>query len=148
MSALRFVAGAGELPCIRCLACDRACPEQLPVLALWDALRATRDDLAADAGLAHCTACGDCDTACPSHIPLARRLAAAQEAGRARAALLQRAADARQRFDARELRLLRDARLQAERDAALRREASSDDAVAAAIARVAARRARKPEDGA
>lgn len=148
MTAVRFVPEAGELPCIRCTDCDQACPERLPVLALWDALRTGRDDLAAAAGLDRCSRCGACDAACPSHIPLSPRLAGAQEAGRARARLLVQAVEARRRYEARESRLLRDAREHAERDATLVGAASSEDAVAAAIARASARRTRKPGDGA
>jgi electron transport complex protein RnfC len=146
MNASCLVPDAGELPCIRCLACDAACPEGLPVLALWDALRSGRDDLAAAAGIDRCRLCAACDAACPSRIPLARRLHEAQSARGARSVLLHRAADARLRFEARAARLQRGAVERAEREAMLVRDASSEDAVAAAIARVAARRARKPSD--
>jgi electron transport complex protein RnfC len=131
-----------ERPCIRCGDCDRACPVALPVLALWDALRA--DDIAAVAALRvdACRSCGDCDRACPSDIPLAARLGEAQARVAARRLLLSRAAEARTRYQLRGLRLERDAREQAERDAALATRAVSTDAVAAAIARAQARRAR------
>jgi electron transport complex protein RnfC len=135
-----------ELPCIRCGDCDRACPVALPVLALWDALRA--DDIAGAAilGLEACRACGDCDRACPSDIPLAARLGAAQARASARRLLLSRAAEARTRHHLRGARLERDAREQAERDAAVAARATSNDAVAAAIARAQARRARPDGD--
>jgi electron transport complex protein RnfC len=131
-----------ERPCIRCGACDRACPVALPVLALWDALRA--DDVAGAAalGVDACRGCGDCDRACPSDIPLSARLGEAQARVAARRLLLSRAAEARTRYQLRGLRLERDAREQAERDAALATRAVSTDAVAAAIARAQARRAR------
>ncbi|CAN5279538.1 hypothetical protein BH11PSE14_BH11PSE14_11780 [soil metagenome] len=136
-----------ELPCIRCGDCARACPESIPALALWDALRAGRDDLAASARLADCSGCGECDAICPSTIPLAVRFVAAQARQLERSALLARAAPARERFEQRNLRLQRESREQARRDAALSREASSHDAVAAAIARAAARRAKPPQGG-
>ncbi len=147
MSALAGRAGTGELPCIRCGDCNAACPEGLPVLALLDALRAERDDLASAAGIDACTACAACDAACPSAIPLARRFAERQSTRRARAALLVRAGQARLRIDARTLRLRREAGEQADREAARVRDASSGDAVAAAIARGKARRAEKPAGG-
>ncbi len=134
-----------ELPCVRCGDCARACPEAVPALALWDALRAGRDDLAASARLSDCSGCGDCDAVCPSAIPLAARFIAAQVIELERSALLARAAPARERFEQRNLRLQRETREQAQRDAALSREASTHDAVAAAIARAAARRAKPPQ---
>ena len=149
MSAIGPAAGdAGELPCIRCGDCNRACPEGLPVLALLDAVRADRDDLATAAGIEACTTCAACDAACPSAIPLARRFAEQQSLRRDRSNLLARAVEARRRFDARNLRLRREASDQAEREAARLRDASSADAVAAAIARANARRAGKPAGGA
>ena len=148
MSANGLAAGdTSELPCIRCGDCNRACPEGLPVLALLDALRANRDDLAIAAGIAACTRCAACDADCPSAIPLARRFAERQTLHRDRAVLLARASGARARFDARNLRLRREASAQAEREAARVRDASSGNAVAAAIARANARRAAKPAGG-
>lgn len=135
-----------ELPCIRCGDCARVCPEVVPALALWDALRASRDDLATSARLADCSGCGDCDAICPSAIPLATYFVAAQSRLAERSALLLRAAPARERFERRNLRLQREARTQARRDAELSRAASSPDAVAAAIARAAARRSNPPLD--
>lgn len=149
MSATGLAAGdTSELPCVRCGDCNRACPEGLPVLALLDALRADRDDLAIAAGIDACTRCAACDAACPSAIPLALRFAQRQALRRDRATLLARAGGARARFDARNLRLQREASAQAERDAARVHDASSGDAVAAAIARANARRAAKPAGGA
>ena len=59
---------------------------------------------------------------------------------RARAVLLGQAAPARKRFEARERRLVEDAQARREREAELVRQATSGDAVEAAIARALARR--------
>jgi electron transport complex protein RnfC len=117
---------------------------------LWDALREGRDgdpaEAAVNAALDACRGCAACDAACTSHIPLSSRLLAARDRLRSRALLLAGAATARQRHEARAARLQRDAREQAEREAVLREQASSGDALAAAMARAAARRARPPGD--
>ena len=148
MSASGLAAGdAGELPCIRCGDCNTICPEGLPVLALLDAVRAERDDLMTRAGIDACTRCAACDAACPSAIPLSRAFAQRQAVRGQRSVLLLRAAQARQRVDARNLRLQREAIELATREAARVRDASSGDAVAAAIARANARRAGKPAAG-
>lgn len=118
------------------------------MLALWNALRESRDgdagEVAVNAALDACRGCADCDAACPSRIPLAARLLDAQQRLRSRALLLARAPAARARHEARRARLERDALEQAARDDAMCAAATSDDAVAAAIARATARRAGKP----
>jgi electron transport complex protein RnfC len=151
LSSVSFPLAPGESPCIRSGDCDRACPEGLPVLLLWDALRDGRDgdsaEVTVNAALDACRGCAACDAACTSRIPLSSRLLAARDRLRSRALLLAGAAAARQRHEARASRLQRDATERAGREAALREQASSGDAVAAAIARAAARRARAPGDG-
>ncbi|MCC6202628.1 MAG: 4Fe-4S dicluster domain-containing protein, partial [Gammaproteobacteria bacterium] len=57
-------------PCIRCGACDRACPMRLQARALHDCVRATDFDRAQDLHLFDCIECGCCAYVCPSAIPL------------------------------------------------------------------------------
>jgi electron transport complex protein RnfC len=129
-----------EMPCIRCGDCADACPAGLqPQLLLRDLL-AARTGAALARGLLDCSECGDCDAACPSRIALRPRFAEARRAAIARAQLLEAAAAARARYEARALRLQRDIDERALRDASLAQDAASPDAVAAAIARAQAKR--------
>lgn len=129
-----------EMPCIRCGDCADACPSRLLPQMLLRQVRAGQLEAARDQGLPDCIECGCCDLACPSHIPLTAHFR------HGRAALRQAdddaaAADAaRERFEARKLRLEREAAEREQRLAA-RAAATSADAVAAAIARAKARRA-------
>jgi Na+-translocating ferredoxin:NAD+ oxidoreductase subunit C len=128
------------LPCIRCGDCIPACPAGLQPQALWFALRADDDALAIARGLDACRGCGDCDAACPSRLPLAATLVARRDALRERASRLVQASAARQRYEARELRLAVEAQARLVREAQLLDQATSEDAVEAAIARALARR--------
>lgn len=131
-----------ELPCIRCGACAVACPEQLQPQQLWLQLRAG-DPAQADAlGLPHCNGCGACDTACPSRISLRSVLLDGQAALREQAQRHAVALAARTRFEQRASRLKRDSGERAEREALMSKQATSVDAVAAAIERAKARRTR------
>ncbi|TFG84164.1 MAG: 4Fe-4S dicluster domain-containing protein [Spirochaetales bacterium] len=64
---------ARELPCVRCGACVRACPEGLKPWALNKYAMAGLVGEAADRGLYRCTSCGACAYACWSRIPLVDR---------------------------------------------------------------------------
>lgn len=129
-----------EMPCIRCGDCAAACPENLqPQQLHWD-LRAGKLTDAREHGLLDCSECGRCDAACPSRIPLLQRFCEAMASIRERDALVREADAARTRFERRELRLEREAIERAQREAALSQQASSTDAVAAAIARAKAKR--------
>ena len=131
---------AAPLPCIRCGDCIPACPAGLQPQALWFAIRNDDDPGALALGLDACRGCGACDAACPSRLPLAATMVARRDSLRARAVLLGQAAPARKRFEARERRLVEDAQARREREAELVRQATSGDAVEAAIARALARR--------
>lgn len=139
--ALSEKADAGlELPCIRCGDCLPACPVGLDPQQLHVRLRAGHDDVATSLGLEDCTACAACDAACPSHIPLAHQFRIGREALAARTTLLQQAMAARERFEQRGQRLARELEVRKQRDLELARQASSGDAVAAALERAKARR--------
>lgn len=129
-----------ELPCIRCGDCLPACPVGLDPQQLHVRLRAGQDDVAASLGLGDCTACAACDAACPSHIALADQFRIGRESLAARALLMQQASAARERFEQRAHRLAREVQERKQRDLELSRQASSGDAVAAALERAKARR--------
>lgn len=128
------------LPCSHCGDCAPACPQQLSPVALWEALEANEDARALELGLDRCSGCGDCDRACPSHIALSALLVARRDQLRERARMLLRAAAARQRYEARNARLQREAEERRQRESELQSSATSEDAVEAAIARALARR--------
>lgn len=130
-----------ELPCIRCADCLPACPVGLDPQQLHVRLLAGQDEMAARLGLEDCTACAACDAACPSHIALAARFRVGRDALVARARLLAMATTARERFEQRGQRLARESEDRRQRESELARQASSGDAVAAALQRAKARRA-------
>lgn len=135
-----------ELPCIRCGACATACPARLQPQQLLQDLRGQGPQLAASHGLTECTECALCDATCPSGIALASRFAAAKSVLAERNDLMRRASAARQRYQARAARLERESQERAAREIALSDQATSPDAVAAAIERARLRReqARRP----
>jgi electron transport complex protein RnfC len=133
-----------EMPCIRCGDCADACPAGLQPQRLLRALLAQRPSAALAEGLVDCSECGACDLACPSRIPLRARFVDAKRGHLARAQLLEIAAAARARFDARGLRLEREQLERKEREATMKKELGNSDAVAAAIARAQAKRRPPP----
>lgn len=133
------------MPCIRCGDCAAVCPAQLqPQQLLWD-LRVERWAEATDHGLFDCSECGRCDSACPSQIALVRRFRDGKSAIGQRDAQMQQATAARERFESRNARLQRESIERAQREVALSTQATSTDAVAAAIERAKARR-QQPKD--
>lgn len=124
------------MPCIRCTACEDACPaELLPQQLHWFA-RARDFDQARDHALFDCIECGVCDAVCPSDIPLAAQFRWAKDEIRARDDERSRAELAKRRFDARVLRLADEKR---EREARLKKK-QDPAAIEAALARVKANR--------
>lgn len=132
-----------EMPCVHCGDCAAACPAGLQPQRLLHALAAQRPGAAQALGLSDCSECGRCDLACPSRIELRARFVLGKREALARDELLAQAAAARARYEARGLRLLREADERA-RESTLAQAATSGDAVAAAIARAQARRRPPP----
>ena len=132
------------MPCIRCGECMHVCPmELLPQQLYWFAQ--AKDFVKAESHqLFNCIECGACAYVCPSHIPLVDYYRYAKS----KIGTAQRAADkadkARQRFEARSLRLQRE---QAERTAqrqAVRKKGDRQAKIAAAIARTKTKKATHP----
>ena len=138
--------GDSSLPCIRCGDCIVACPAGLDPRALHLELRAGEDEAALALGLRDCSLCARCDAACPSRIPLAAQFLAAIATADSRQRLLERASGARLRHELRAQRLQREAEERREAERALSRQASSADAVAAALERARAKRNKPGSD--
>jgi electron transport complex protein RnfC len=140
--------------CIRCARCNDVCPYELLPMQMY----AARDEVTAakpgQVGLrarsyfAHCTVCARCDAVCPSHIPLAQRFRLAKQvlASQERDARHAQWADARS-----QVHEVRAARRKAGLVSAATPMASishaplREDKVAAAVARVRARRAERAD---
>jgi electron transport complex protein RnfC len=136
-----------EKACIRCGECAVACPALLlPQQLFWHA-KAEEYDKAASFNLKDCIECGCCSYVCPSDIPLVEYYRIAKSALKNTAEEKLQAEKAKLRFEARLQRLEdeKNAREQKSNQAAAKRQAnmkSSDkDAVAAAMARIAAKKA-------
>ncbi len=134
-----------ELPCIRCGECARVCPAVLlPQQLQWDLRHGLFDD-AAKHGLNACIECGCCDLVCPSHIPLTQWFRFGKSEGRIQTEEKKTAELARQRFEARELRLAsiqqnRDKRLE-EKKQNLQKQFVQQEKITAVLQRVAQRSA-------
>ncbi|HEX5755997.1 MAG TPA: electron transport complex subunit RsxC [Arenimonas sp.] len=131
---------AAELPCIRCGDCAAVCPARLLPQLLLPQVRGEHWQLASEFGLDACIECGACDLACPSAIPLTAHFRFGKQAARQHTDERVAADAARQRHLARQQRLVRDEQEQAERLATRKTQATSADAVAAALARARAKR--------
>jgi electron transport complex protein RnfC len=136
-----------EKACIRCGECAVACPALLlPQQLFWHA-KAEEYDKAASFNLKDCIECGCCSYVCPSDIPLVEYYRIAKSALKNTAEEKLQAEKAKLRFEARLQRLEdeKNAREEKSKQAAAKRQAnmkSSDkDAVAAAMARIAAKKA-------
>ncbi|MGQ9830111.1 MAG: electron transport complex subunit RsxC [Thermochromatium sp.] len=139
------------LACIRCGRCAEVCPAKLlPQQLYWNA-RAKDLDRVQDYHLFDCIECGCCARVCPSHIPLVQYYRYAKTEIWAREQERRKAEQARARHAAKQARL---ARQEQERQARLRRHKEaltasksmdepadcSQDPIAAARERAAARR--------
>lgn len=115
-------------PCIRCGKCTEACPaDLLPQQLYWHA-HAANYDATQDYGLFDCIECGCCAYVCPSHIPLVQYYRHAKTAIWAQEKQ-QRAADiARERHEARLVRLERIRQERAEQLASKKQALTGKDA--------------------
>ncbi|RUO19306.1 electron transport complex subunit RsxC [Aliidiomarina iranensis] len=145
-----------EMACIRCGACEIACPASLlPQQLQW---LAKAQDYAGlkQHHLADCIECGACAYVCPSQIPLVQYYRQAKAEIREQTIEQQKSEIARQRFEARQARLEREKeeRLEKHRKAAEARKAAQaarqseatateQDPVKAALARVKAKKAQQ-----
>ena len=144
-----FAEPAAASACIRCGFCAEACPAELLPQQLYRFARAQDHQRLDEHRLFDCIECGACASVCPSRIPLVPYYRAAKTALRRRRAERAQSAQARQRFEARQRRIERQAAEHAAQRAARRRAAAAksadktgaDAAIAAAIARAQARKA-------
>ncbi|PSJ47185.1 electron transport complex subunit RsxC [Zobellella taiwanensis] len=141
---------AAEQACIRCSQCADACPASLlPQQLYWYARAGDHDQLDRH-HLFDCIECGACAYVCPSHIPLVQYYRVAKADIRQAQRDTEQAERAKQRFEARQARLEREKaerqarqeKAAAERKARMAEQvaAGGEDPVAAALARVKARR--------
>ncbi|MCM0147470.1 electron transport complex subunit RsxC [Photobacterium galatheae] len=140
-------AASDEMSCIRCTACAEACPVSLlPQQLQWYAKDGDYDKCE-EYNLFDCIECGACAYVCPSEIPLVHYYRQAKAEIRHRKQDELSAERAKQRFEAKKERLERE---KEEREQRFKKAANQrrkdmaakggDDAVAAAIARVKAKK--------
>jgi len=97
-----------EQPCIRCGMCAEACPmELLPQQLFWHS-KAGELEKAEHLNLFDCIECGACSYVCPSSIPLVQYYRAAKGEIRIQQAEYLKSDRARERFEARQVRLDRE----------------------------------------
>ncbi|NVD07160.1 electron transport complex subunit RsxC [Vibrio sp. JPW-9-11-11] len=144
-----------EMACIRCGQCAEVCPASLlPQQLQWHA-KAEEYDKCQELNLKDCIECGACAFVCPSEIPLVQYYRQAKAEIRTRKEEAEAAERAKVRFEEKKARLERD---KAQRENRFKKAAEdrrkemkktdSDDAIAAAIARVKAQKADKESDSA
>ncbi len=142
-----------EVECIRCGQCAEVCPSQLlPQELQWHAKAKNYPQLE-KLNLADCIECGACAYVCPSQIPLVQYYRVAKAELRANKEQELKADKAKLRFEARNLRLEKDklAREAKHQQAIAARKSAasttsgqaSNSAVAAALARVKAKKAQQ-----
>jgi electron transport complex protein RnfC len=137
-----------EMPCIRCGECARVCPALLLPQSLNGSIRNGLWDETEDLGLTYCIECGCCDFVCPSHIPLVEWFRFGKSSLHALSREREQADAARERFEAREARLVQVKREGKQRieqkKKALRDGRDKQEKIAAAIERARARQDKNP----
>ncbi|GMQ47137.1 electron transport complex subunit RsxC [Vibrio sp. 10N] len=138
-----------EIACIRCSQCAEACPASLlPQQLQWYA-KSQEYDKCEELNLKDCIECGACAFVCPSEIPLVQYYRQAKAEIRTRKQDADAAERAKVRFEEKKARMERD---KAERENRFKKAADDrrkqmsksggDDAIAAAIERVKAQKAK------
>ncbi len=153
-----YSTGTKEVECIRCGQCADVCPAQLlPQELQWSAKAKDQQQLT-KLNLFDCIECGACAYVCPSQIPLVHYYRVAKAEIRQQKLLDIKAEKAKVRFEARKERLEREkiARAEKHKKAAEARKArmnsgsseakTEKSAVAAALARVKAKKAQASTD--
>jgi len=164
-----LVGEAGEIadpepaaPCIRCGDCANACPANLlPQQLYWYSKSRQFEQAQEDYNLFDCIECGCCSFVCPSNIPLVQYYRFAKTEIRGAEADKRKADHAKGRHEFREERMQREQlekaeKLRKKKEELERKKATStgsegakpgQDAIAAAVARAAARKAKLAEEG-
>ncbi|MEQ9860106.1 electron transport complex subunit RsxC [Pectobacterium cacticida] len=140
---------AEEQSCIRCSQCADACPAGLLPQQLYWFSRGQEHEKARNHHLFDCIECGACAYVCPSNIPLVQYYRQEKAEIRAIDEDAQRAAQAKERFEAKQARLAREkaARELRHRQAAVGVPARDKEAVQAALERVRRKQAASNETG-
>ncbi len=132
-----------EQSCIRCSACADACPADLLPQQLYWFSKGQQHDKAQAHNIADCIECGACAWVCPSSIPLVQYFRQEKAEINAIRDEARRNAEAKSRFEARQLRLEKEkAARQARHQAAAVQPAEKDNAaIQAALARIREKKA-------
>lgn len=120
-------------PCIRCGACEQACPADLLPQQLYWFSKGQENEKAIAHNIMDCIECGACSYVCPSHIPLVQYYRHTKSDIRREQKEHEKAEVARIRFEARNARLEaavqeKEARRKARAEAASKSQAKKRDA--------------------
>ncbi|AMA64641.1 Electron transport complex protein RnfC [Candidatus Arsenophonus lipoptenae] len=94
-----------EYPCIKCDRCTQVCPVNLSPQQLYRFIKGQEYEKAQKINLLHCIECGACDYVCPSNITLVKYYRQAKFKIQIFNKEKQSAADAKNRFEAKNLRI-------------------------------------------
>lgn len=120
-------------PCIRCGACEQACPADLLPQQLYWFSKGQENDKAEAHNIMDCIECGACSYVCPSHIPLVQYYRHTKAEIRREQQEFEKSERARARFEARQARIEqaeqeKEARRKARAEAAAKSQAKKRDA--------------------